>query len=132
MKSSISLVILAGLLVQSYALPPTSARKIVQRTNVAPTQYHATCADSAEEIRQAIDNKALALLPDRRWPDEFSWSGGFYLTPKREIAEAYGAIYLTRCLEANRGGVVVMEMGFDKSKLSVMPGIQGETVGAFR
>ncbi|KAJ7488436.1 hypothetical protein FB451DRAFT_1167869 [Mycena latifolia] len=72
------------------------------------TQYHATCANYAASIKQAIQTETLALRPGRTWPDKFAWSGGFYVTPNQTNAEAFGAAFLTRCLE--HGGVVIMDL----------------------
>ncbi|KAJ7101512.1 hypothetical protein B0H15DRAFT_943832 [Mycena belliarum] len=67
------------------------------------------------EIEDAIKSKTFALLPTRGWPDEFAWSGGFYVTPDRGNAEAYGASFLTRCVP--RGGVMIMKLDFDPKEL---------------
>ncbi|KAJ7217626.1 hypothetical protein C8J57DRAFT_1395515 [Mycena rebaudengoi] len=127
MTRSLSLIIFAALLAESYALPSTISRKI-RRTEVATTQYHATCGDIATIIKQQMDSTddTFALLPGRRWPDEFTWSGGFYVTPVKANAVTYGAAFLDHCVTDNRGGVVIIEFGFDASHLAVMPNIQGQ------
>ncbi|KAJ7438946.1 hypothetical protein B0H11DRAFT_1934903 [Mycena galericulata] len=123
MKSSVSLTFLGALLVQAYALPATSVDEVARRTSVASTQYHATCAAHSEEIQSDIKSEKLSLLPDseRRWPDEFTWSGGFYLTPDRDNAVAFGASFLSYCVGQNKGGVVIMEFSLDTSNLGVAP-----------
>ncbi|KAJ6587963.1 hypothetical protein B0H19DRAFT_1247686 [Mycena capillaripes] len=114
MLCSVSLIILAGLLAEAYAGPVTS-----RTAPVASTQYHATCARYAASIEQKIKDKTLVLGPGRRWPDEFTWSGGFYVTPDQSNAIAFGASFGTHCLDY--GGVVIMEFSFDSSKLKVNP-----------
>ncbi|KAJ7734494.1 hypothetical protein DFH07DRAFT_780293 [Mycena maculata] len=125
MKLSISSIILAALLAESYALPapsgineePVSTSGSSSVPPLASTQYHATCADTALKIKNAAQSKKLTLLPPvpaaagepyRSWPDEFTWSGGFYLTPKLEDAQSYGALFVPNCNDPGRGGVVVM------------------------
>ncbi|KAJ7429800.1 hypothetical protein B0H11DRAFT_2211866 [Mycena galericulata] len=111
MKSFVRLAILAALLAESYALPATTGNEV----EVALTQYHATCATDSAEIQAHIKSRQLSLLTGRRWPDEFTWSGGFYLTPDRDNAVAFGADFRSYCVADNRGGVVIMEFSFDTS-----------------
>ncbi|KAJ7477534.1 hypothetical protein FB451DRAFT_1173082 [Mycena latifolia] len=99
MLRSVSCIIFAALLAESYALPAPWGRDAMRRTEVASTQYHATCANYAASIKQAIQTGTLALGPGRTWPDEFAWSAN---------AEAFGAAFLTRCLQY--GGVVIMAL----------------------
>ncbi|KAJ6517319.1 hypothetical protein C8R47DRAFT_1312841 [Mycena vitilis] len=71
-------------------------------------------------IKKAMDNKVFSLRPTSRWPDEFSWSGGFYVTPDQKNAEAYGAAFLRHC-QKKRGGVVIMQFELDSSGLAMNP-----------
>ncbi|KAJ7174540.1 hypothetical protein C8R46DRAFT_1252183 [Mycena filopes] len=114
MKNSIICIILVSFIVDSYALPPP-----LPAVDINPTQYHATCAKYAPSIKRAVDSKTLVLGPGRRWPDEFTWSGGFYITPDQANAEAYGASFMTDCLSKSLGGVVIIEFRFDPSALSL-------------
>ncbi|KAJ7925453.1 hypothetical protein B0H13DRAFT_1863105 [Mycena leptocephala] len=60
----------------------------------------------------------FALQPERIWPNEFTWSGGFYVTPDEEKAQLFGATFLAdKC--ATKGGVVVMEFSLAQSALQV-------------
>ncbi|KAJ7477447.1 hypothetical protein FB451DRAFT_1172999 [Mycena latifolia] len=115
MLRSVSCFIFAALLAESYALPAPRGRDVFRRTEVASTQYHATCANYAASIKQAIQTGSLALGPGRTWPDEFAWSGGFYVTPDQANAEAFGAAFLTHCL------VLSSELSFDPSNLRYLP-----------
>ncbi|KAJ7664657.1 hypothetical protein DFH06DRAFT_1392467 [Mycena polygramma] len=146
MKSSSFLFTFAALLVDTYALPTqvqrgsttpsvpsrpatnlsdTAATDFGANSNPTPrstvsVQYHATCAKNAASIKTAMDNKVFSLRPTRRWPDELSWSGGFYVTPDQKNAEAYGAAFLRRC-QKKRGGVVIMQFELDSSELAINP-----------
>ncbi|KAJ7622582.1 hypothetical protein DFH06DRAFT_765838 [Mycena polygramma] len=84
-------------------------------------QYHATCAKTAVSIKTDMDNNVFSLLPDRNWPDEFAWSGGFYITPDRSNAVAYGAAFRPDCMERDLGNVVIMEFEFDSLGLNNNP-----------
>ncbi|KAJ7126654.1 hypothetical protein C8R46DRAFT_1247807 [Mycena filopes] len=109
MSASVLSFILATLLAASYALPaPPPPAAGTRATTAESTQYHATCADNVTTIasQTAPNNHTLSLLSDRRWPNEFTWSGGFYLTPNEDNAVAFGAAFLPHCVP--RGGVVVM------------------------
>ncbi|KAJ7088494.1 hypothetical protein B0H15DRAFT_949673 [Mycena belliarum] len=66
------------------------------------------------------------------WPNEFTWSGGFYLTPDEDNAQLFGATFLAvPCKE--KGGVKVIEFEFDTSKLNVkVVGSDTKTVIKFR
>ncbi|KAJ7144193.1 hypothetical protein C8R44DRAFT_725164 [Mycena epipterygia] len=118
MRRYISWIVFAALLVDSYALPVTPGSEVVRRTEVtvAPTQYHATCATSAKSIQKAMESKTFVLRPGRKWPDEFTWSGGFYMTPDQGNAIAFGADFLTSYC-ADKGGVEIMKFNFDSSHL---------------
>ncbi|KAJ6601962.1 hypothetical protein DFH09DRAFT_1069507 [Mycena vulgaris] len=148
MRCSLPLIIFSALLAESYALPATSRSEVARRLDIASTQYHATCATYATAIKRAIMGKTFNLHRTREWPNEFTWSGGFYLTPDRDNAVAYGAAFLTNCLENDMmlGGVVILslsnlsifcqihvltrgllaEFSFESSTLKVNPEMQGQ------
>ncbi|KAJ6573077.1 hypothetical protein DFH09DRAFT_1312344 [Mycena vulgaris] len=104
MRHSVSVIVLAALLTESYAGPINS--------RAPPTQYHVTCRTAAASIENQIKGKTLRLGPGREWPDEFTWSGGFYVTPNRDNAEAFG-IAFKDC--SGKGG------SLDLSKVKVNP-----------
>ncbi|KAJ6574178.1 hypothetical protein B0H19DRAFT_1063166 [Mycena capillaripes] len=112
MRHSVSVIVLAALLTESYAGP------IKSRTPT--TQYHVTCRTAAASIEKQIKGKTLRLGPGRAWPDEFTWSepGGLYVTPNRANAEAFG-IAFRDC--SKQGGLVTMEFSLDLSKVKVNP-----------
>ncbi|KAJ7480902.1 hypothetical protein FB451DRAFT_1171480 [Mycena latifolia] len=93
MKLSASVIILAALLGKSYAALPTSS--VIQ--NYAPA------------IQAAVKGGTFALQAGRFWPNEFSWSD-------KENAELFGATFLAVACK-NQGGVVVIELSFETSKL---------------
>ncbi|KAJ6479245.1 hypothetical protein C8R47DRAFT_611625 [Mycena vitilis] len=113
----ISFILFAALVAESYAGVIQSRPS--QSASVASTQYHATCAAYSTSIQTQIKNKKLALRTGRRWPDEFAWSGGFYLTPNQNNALAYAAVYLSEC--ASHGGIVIMQFTLALSTISVIP-----------
>ncbi|KAH8797718.1 hypothetical protein DL96DRAFT_1688473 [Flagelloscypha sp. PMI_526] len=79
------------------------------------TQFHATCKDYATSILSDIEKQEFRLKPNRDWPDEFSWKGGFYLTPELSHAEAYARAFLPgRCKDL--GGMVVIASKKDESE----------------
>ncbi|KAJ7725223.1 hypothetical protein DFH07DRAFT_970936 [Mycena maculata] len=138
MRFSISSIILATLFTKSYyALPASSINEVPVSTSgsstippVAQTQFHATCTDTAAIIKSAAQSKTLALLPPvpvagsrpfRNWPDEFSWSGGFYLTPKLQDALTYGATFLECHGPGQDGNFVVIEFTLDVEGKSQVP-----------
>jgi hypothetical protein len=70
------------------------------------------------------------LQPERIWPNEFTWSGGFYVTPDEDKAQLFGATFLAdKC--ADKGGVVVMKFSLNQSALKVQE-IPSAQVTAFR
>ncbi|KAH8824620.1 hypothetical protein DL96DRAFT_214550 [Flagelloscypha sp. PMI_526] len=76
------------------AQKPTSAKtRAISGRAVASTQFHATCTNTVPSLKAGLE-KGLKLLNPRVWPNEFSWSGGFYVTPNKNHAELYGTIYL--------------------------------------
>jgi hypothetical protein len=62
MKISIAAIISATLCVNTLAAPSS-------------TQFHATCEATATVIEEKIKSQDFKLLPNRKWPDEFTWSG---------------------------------------------------------
>ncbi|KAJ6536806.1 hypothetical protein B0H19DRAFT_377952 [Mycena capillaripes] len=60
----------------------------------------------------------FALQPERIFPNEFTWSGGFYVTPDKAKAQLFGATFLgEKC--ASHGGVVIMELKLSTSGLKL-------------
>ncbi|KAJ6575634.1 hypothetical protein DFH09DRAFT_377455, partial [Mycena vulgaris] len=103
-----------------------------KRTSIATTQYHATCRDYASSIESAVKGGTFALQADRTWPNEFTWSGGFYVTPDENKAQLFGAIFLADTC-STQGGVVIIEFNFDTSQLNVKDvGTDVSTVNKFR
>ncbi|KAJ6631776.1 hypothetical protein B0H10DRAFT_2206189 [Mycena sp. CBHHK59/15] len=99
-------------------LPPHRLTPNPQQSRaVSATQYHATCKTYADAIESRITGNQFRLL-DRNWPDEFSWSGGFYLTPDRTAAERFGPIFRAEVCP-DKGGVVVIEFNFNTNGLKV-------------
>ncbi|KAJ7216083.1 hypothetical protein GGX14DRAFT_442763 [Mycena pura] len=84
---------------------------------VSATQYHATCRTDAAAIQRRIAGQRFQLLT-RNWPDEFSWNGGFYLTPDRTSAELFGAIFRAEAC-VNKGGVVVIQFTLNTNVLNI-------------
>ncbi|KAJ7277260.1 hypothetical protein C8J57DRAFT_1223010 [Mycena rebaudengoi] len=106
--------------------------RALQGRAVATQQFHATCSTFATSIKSAIQAGTFALQPERIWPNEFSWSGGFYLTPDKANAQLFGTTFLANACK-DRGGVVVIEFNFDTSGLQVKEvGTNKSTVDAFR
>ncbi|KAJ7751424.1 hypothetical protein B0H16DRAFT_1460328 [Mycena metata] len=85
----------------------TTKAKTIKGRVVATKQFHATCKSFASSIKSAVQGGTFTLQPERIWPNEFTWSGGFYVTPDEEKAQLFGATFLAdKC--ATKGGVVVM------------------------
>ncbi|KAJ7635447.1 hypothetical protein DFH06DRAFT_1336476 [Mycena polygramma] len=145
--SPISVVIFLAALGKSYVLPraydsgitsshPSSAssqhynaskpRSLTgSNAEVAPTQYHATCRNDVPALEAVIKSGGLTILPLRIWSDEFSWSGGYYLTPDLASAQYYAAVFLNhRC--KTKGGGVVLELKLDSTDLRIRDGGQGK------
>ncbi|KAF7347067.1 hypothetical protein MVEN_01460500 [Mycena venus] len=100
----------------SKAKKPTSA-KLLGRS-LSSTQFHATCKNFASSIKSQVEAGTFTLQPDRIFPNEFTWSGGFYVTPDEEKAQLFGATFLAdKC--ADKGGTVIMEFNFPSSDLKV-------------
>ncbi|KAJ7261058.1 hypothetical protein C8J57DRAFT_1232614 [Mycena rebaudengoi] len=98
------------------AKTPTSAKfRTVKARAVGAKQFHATCKTFAASIESAIKAGTFALQPERIWPNEFTWSGGFYVTPDEQNAQLFGATFLANNCK-DKGGVVVLGMsGFQLS-----------------
>ncbi|KAJ7181202.1 hypothetical protein C8R46DRAFT_1211463 [Mycena filopes] len=95
---------------------PTSSK--ISRRTLSTTQFHATCKNFASSIQSKVQAGTFTLQPDRIFPNEFTWSGGFYITPDEDKAQLFGATFLAdKC--ASLGGTVVMEFNFDSSALKV-------------
>ncbi|KAJ7657314.1 hypothetical protein DFH06DRAFT_1473288 [Mycena polygramma] len=112
-------IIFAALLTESYAVPINS--RTPAPATLPTTQYHVTCGTAAASIQKQMTagvSSALRLGPARRWPDEFTWSGGFYLTPSRANAEAFGLAFKRQSC-ATKGGLVTLEFTFDMSSVNV-------------
>ncbi|KAF8217686.1 hypothetical protein K438DRAFT_7287 [Mycena galopus ATCC 62051] len=113
-----------------------AARKRTSTTlpgrSLATTQFHATCKNFASSIKAQVEAGTFALQTDRIFPNEFTWSGGFYLTPDQTNAQLFGATFLAaKC--ASEGGTVVMEFTLDSSALKVNKvGTSASTVDMFR
>ncbi|KAF7324976.1 hypothetical protein MKEN_00540000 [Mycena kentingensis (nom. inval.)] len=81
------------------------------------TVFHATCRDRATAIAKQMKSPAkLQLSTNLRWPNEFSFLGGFYTTPSEESAELFGAHFLDCRKE---GGIVVMKLALNRANLNV-------------
>ncbi|KAJ6539971.1 hypothetical protein DFH09DRAFT_1368597 [Mycena vulgaris] len=66
------------------------------------------------------------------WPDEFRWSGGFYLTPDRKAAKRFGAIFWAEVCP-DKGGVVVIEFNFNANGLKqVVKEVGAAAINTFR
>ncbi|KAJ7479616.1 hypothetical protein FB451DRAFT_1171716 [Mycena latifolia] len=108
---------------------------------VAAKQFHATCRTFAASIEKAVKGGTFALQPERIWPNEFTWSGGFYVTPDESNAQLFGATFLANTC-ADKGGVVVLEFSLDTTDLQVKEvtaaevnkfrSVQGQLGGAFQ
>ncbi|KAJ7239254.1 hypothetical protein C8J57DRAFT_110440 [Mycena rebaudengoi] len=99
------------------AKTPTSAKfRTVKARAVGAKQFHATCKTFAASIESAIKAGTFALQPERIWPNEFTWSGGFYVTPDEQNAQLFGATFLANNCK-DKGGVVVLELSLDTSGL---------------
>jgi hypothetical protein len=96
MTRSVYSIIFLALLAESYVLPSAPESTIVQRNEIPSLLYHATCADVLEAIRQGSANGRLDLMPARKWPDEYSWSGKCSRQPRISIM-------LTQCTTYARG-----------------------------
>ncbi|KAJ7826147.1 hypothetical protein B0H13DRAFT_1918273 [Mycena leptocephala] len=116
MTRSVYSIIFLALPAESYVLPSAPESAIVRRNEIPSLLYHATCADVLEAIRQGSANGRLDLMPARKLPDEYSWSGGFYLTPNEADARAFSAVYRASRCKA-RGGLVISEATFDSSQV---------------
>ncbi|KAJ7713854.1 hypothetical protein DFH07DRAFT_785866 [Mycena maculata] len=164
MRLSVSSIILAALFANSYALPAPPEINEVPVSASSPSSvpsvltqylYHATCADTANEIQTKLKSKEFTLLPGvsgvgkpaRQWPDEYTWSGdyvmiarrtacslgtgGFYLTPIEKDAQTFGAAWRAHC-NIGRGGVVIIKFSLDvagKPKASTPGPLQVLDVG---
>ncbi|KAF9017730.1 hypothetical protein BDZ89DRAFT_369050 [Hymenopellis radicata] len=97
----------------------TSAKfRSLSERSIATTQFHATCRSFAASIKSAVKAGTFKLQPKRIWPNEFTWSGGFYISPDEGKAQLFGATFLAYPC-ADKGGVVVLEFSFDTSNLQV-------------
>ncbi|KAJ7078043.1 hypothetical protein B0H15DRAFT_540976 [Mycena belliarum] len=108
----------------------TKAKTTIKGRVVATKQFHATCKSFATSIKSAVQGGSFKLQPERIWPNEFTWSGGFYVTPDEEKAQLFGATFLAdKC--ATKGGVVVMAFSLAQSALKVQE-VPSASVNSFR
>ncbi|KAH8824628.1 hypothetical protein DL96DRAFT_1818311 [Flagelloscypha sp. PMI_526] len=106
---------------------PTSAKtRGISGRAIASTQFHATCTNSVPGLKAGLD-KGLTSLNPRIWPNEFTWTGGFYATPKKEDAELFGAIFLAeQCKDKGGVSIVTLSLGAGFTPLEVGSGTAAE------
>ncbi|KAF7325002.1 hypothetical protein MKEN_00542600 [Mycena kentingensis (nom. inval.)] len=105
---------------KSKPIKKTGAAGTLARRAISRTQFHATCKNFAASIERRIEDpaKTFKLKAQRKWPDEFSITGGFYLTPDETNAQIFGGVFLApRCV--NEGGVVIMRLELNREGLAI-------------
>ncbi|KAF7324963.1 hypothetical protein MKEN_00538700 [Mycena kentingensis (nom. inval.)] len=94
------------------------ASKISGTNSKLMTVCHATCRARAQAIEKQMEsaNAPLKLATNLKWPNEFSFWGGFYATTSKDKAELFGA-HFRDCRQ--EGGHVVMKFTLNREKLRV-------------
>ncbi|KAJ7883739.1 hypothetical protein B0H13DRAFT_1890268 [Mycena leptocephala] len=82
----------------------THGTLIVRASKLQVLHHHDTF-----QIKQGPASEKLILKPRRHWPDEFTWSGGFYMTPNEADARAFGAVYRERLCK-RQGGLIIFRL----------------------
>ncbi|KAH8824626.1 hypothetical protein DL96DRAFT_1818309 [Flagelloscypha sp. PMI_526] len=84
------------------------------------------CTGNVDKLKAGLA-KGLTSLNPRIWPNEFTWTCGFYTTPIKGNAELFGAIFLAeQCREKGGVSIVTLSLGAGFTPLEVGSGTAAE------